>query len=283
MQIRVQAPGGGVQPHGPDAQIDVLQAYVLELVDRPGQPCFAVERFLEGEYVKFSNNAGYQDFHRNTPHAFSHFTFEYTRGEAMVVDIQGVQDLYTDPQILTRRGDDFGEGNLGLRGMALFLYSHRCNDICRQLCLPAFELHDPRRRRRPWESLAGLAGATLGRGGARLSIVQRSAGPTAAPEAALGRLRAALAAEGPTLRTLGTLSEAARLRLEASLDALAAALDAIEQVVPSRTPAAWGDDPIRRGASRGDGARRRAPRARPLPHQRPPLRRERAGSRAGRR
>eukprot|EP01052_Picozoa_sp_SAG31_P025217 SAG31_NODE_2198_length_6212_cov_3.843096_6_plen_70_part_00 len=38
---------------------------------------------------------------RNTPQAFTHFTFEMSRGQLMVVDIQGISagggDLYTDP------------------------------------------------------------------------------------------------------------------------------------------------------------------------------------------
>ena len=42
---------------------------------------------------------------RQTPQAFSHFTFEKSGHELIVVDIQGVGDLYTDPQIHTANGD----------------------------------------------------------------------------------------------------------------------------------------------------------------------------------
>lgn len=45
--------------------------------------------------------------------AFSHFTFERSGHQLIVVDIQGVGDLYTDPQIHTSLGTDFGDGNLG--------------------------------------------------------------------------------------------------------------------------------------------------------------------------
>lgn len=45
--------------------------------------------------------------------AFSHFTFERSGHQLIVVDIQGVGDLYTDPQIHTEQGTDFGDGNLG--------------------------------------------------------------------------------------------------------------------------------------------------------------------------
>lgn len=48
--------------------------------------------------------------------AFSHFTFERSGHQLIVVDIQGVGDLYTDPQIHTEKGTDFGDGNLGRRG-----------------------------------------------------------------------------------------------------------------------------------------------------------------------
>ena len=41
--------------------------------------------------------------------------------------ILGVGDLYTDPQIHTADGKDYGDANLGPRGMALFFSSHKCN------------------------------------------------------------------------------------------------------------------------------------------------------------
>ena len=35
------------------------------------------------------------------------------------------QDIFTDPQIHTMDGEGYGDGNLGIRGIALFFLSHR--------------------------------------------------------------------------------------------------------------------------------------------------------------
>jgi hypothetical protein len=78
-------------------------------------------------------------FVRNTPQAFSHFTYEDS-GQCMVVcDIQGVHDMYTDPQIHTLDGKGYGQGNMGKGGIEKWIQSHVCNDICRYLGLRQIE------------------------------------------------------------------------------------------------------------------------------------------------
>ena len=37
--------------------------------------------------------------------------------------------MYTDPQIHTLDGKGYGEGNLGIRGIALFFLSHRWDQL----------------------------------------------------------------------------------------------------------------------------------------------------------
>ena len=63
--------------------------------------------------------------------AFSHFSYCYTQGQTLVCDIQGVDDLYTDPQIHSRDGKGWGHGNLGAQGMLKFFETHHCNAICK--------------------------------------------------------------------------------------------------------------------------------------------------------
>ena len=53
----------------------------------------------------------------------------------MVVDIQGVKNTLTDPQIHSQDIDRFGRGNLSCKGMDAFFCNHVCNDICQTLKL----------------------------------------------------------------------------------------------------------------------------------------------------
>ena len=79
---------------------------------------------------------------RETPQAFSHFTYQVSGGACCVVDVQGVGNLLTDPQIHTRDGRDFGAGNRGAAGIADFISTHDCNAICRKMKLdPSFGGH----------------------------------------------------------------------------------------------------------------------------------------------
>eukprot|EP01119_Soliformovum_irregulare_P016127 TRINITY_DN4632_c0_g1_i3.p1 TRINITY_DN4632_c0_g1~~TRINITY_DN4632_c0_g1_i3.p1 ORF type:complete len:828 (-),score=308.02 TRINITY_DN4632_c0_g1_i3:200-2683(-) len=119
----------------PPKKVSYADAWLIELVDRRGNPVAMLETFIEGEYVKYSNNDGVVLVNRNTPQAFSHYTYEKSLEDLVIVDIQGVDDFYTDPQIHTKDQKGFGLGNLGQKGIFKFLITHECNAICQHLKL----------------------------------------------------------------------------------------------------------------------------------------------------
>jgi len=99
----------------------------------------SVEKFLEGNYVKLNSNDGYVNY--DVPYdliteaaAFSHFTFEKSNGDQIVVDIQGVGRKWTDPQVHSR-SKRFGFADLGEEGMRKFFRSHVCGKVCKLLKL----------------------------------------------------------------------------------------------------------------------------------------------------
>jgi len=133
--------------------VDVLLTDVYRLADSAvpgGYRYLAVEERLTGTYEKFNSNDGFvlekdpsgteENYLRrimlDLPQAFSHFTFQATDGEEMVVDIQGAGYTYTDPQ-LHSQSLKYGRADRGVVGMREFFKSHKCNACCRALGLSA--------------------------------------------------------------------------------------------------------------------------------------------------
>ena len=94
----------------------------------------AIEPFLNGNYIKFSSNSGFKNpnFDAYIP-AFSHFTWIYSKGLRVVMDVQGIfknQRYYlTDPAVQSL-DQKFGNSDLGAMGLCKFIICHKHNDIC---------------------------------------------------------------------------------------------------------------------------------------------------------
>eukprot|EP01043_Picozoa_sp_COSAG02_P079815 COSAG02_NODE_18663_length_926_cov_1.207981_1_plen_106_part_10 len=78
---------------------------------------------------------------RWTPQAFSHFSFDASGGRQLIVDIQGVGDLYTDPAVHSIDQQGFGSGNMGPEGMLSFFLTHQCTALCQSFGLQPFCLY----------------------------------------------------------------------------------------------------------------------------------------------
>uniref|UniRef100_UPI00358EF2B9 transient receptor potential cation channel subfamily M member 7 isoform X4 n=1 Tax=Myxine glutinosa TaxID=7769 RepID=UPI00358EF2B9 len=106
---------------------------------------FTIEEFVSGDFCKYNNNTGEEVSPENPLEesllAFSHWTYEYTNGEILVLDLQGVSEILTDPSVINsgeKRSHDmvFGPANLGDDAIKNFRAKHRCNSCCRKLKLP---------------------------------------------------------------------------------------------------------------------------------------------------
>uniref|UniRef100_A0A671YEM5 non-specific serine/threonine protein kinase n=1 Tax=Sparus aurata TaxID=8175 RepID=A0A671YEM5_SPAAU len=109
---------------------------------------FSIEEYITGEFRKFNNNNGEEinptNLLEETMLAFSHWTYDYTRGELLVLDLQGVGEILTDPSVI-KSGEKgsynmiFGPANLGENAISNFCAKHHCNSCCQKLKLPGEE------------------------------------------------------------------------------------------------------------------------------------------------
>lgn len=137
---------------------------------------FSVEPYLQGDFIKWNTNALLPDRLRVAgreadvgPQAYSHFTYDESEGDLIVVDIQGaVQQgvaitnrnknknyLLTDPQIhslISEETEDgsqlYGGGDRGEEGMNDFFEGHKCSQLCKDLEMKMpdhIKPHDPSR------------------------------------------------------------------------------------------------------------------------------------------
>ncbi|CAI5672296.1 unnamed protein product [Oreochromis niloticus] len=112
--------------------------------------CVTVEPYMLGDFVKLTNNTEKKKMFLATEYglAFGHFTYLFSGGQEVVVDLQGWVTAngkgltyLTDPQIHSTRIPK-GPSNFAARGLSLFLkYQHgpECNQICHLLKLPPLD------------------------------------------------------------------------------------------------------------------------------------------------
>lgn len=111
-----------------------------------GQPGnVVVEEFVEGKFVKYINNTGEpcgdDSEIRHKAESLTHFSYETSDDQLMIVDIQGCgHDLY-DPEIASKEliaeGEElmFAAGNLATVAIDKFVAVHECNKFCELLGL----------------------------------------------------------------------------------------------------------------------------------------------------
>uniref|UniRef100_A0A3B3BZ56 non-specific serine/threonine protein kinase n=1 Tax=Oryzias melastigma TaxID=30732 RepID=A0A3B3BZ56_ORYME len=104
-----------------------------------------IERNMTGDFRKYNNNTGEEITPCTSLEdmllAFSHWTYEHSGKELLVLDIQGVGEELTDPTVIM--ADDqsckgellFGPDNLGAAAINGFLQKHTCNLCCHRLGL----------------------------------------------------------------------------------------------------------------------------------------------------
>lgn len=100
------------------------------------------EQFLEGIFIKYNNNYGWklplekgETYKRNLLcQAFSHFSYEHSKGKLLICDLQGVGNNFTDPSIHSIE-EEFGNTDVGEYGIYKFFKSHECNKYCKKMKL----------------------------------------------------------------------------------------------------------------------------------------------------
>ena len=114
------------------------------LVAKYAKKYYMLEAFIEGEIEKYTNNFTFVNENVPLMSAFSHFSYDYTKGKYMVADLQGHNNLLTDPVIHSYNLEFPNQGDMGLKGMLAFFRYHQCNHYCKALHLGEHEAQNER-------------------------------------------------------------------------------------------------------------------------------------------
>ena len=105
------------------------------LVVQIGTEYYLLEAYIPGKFEKYTNNFNYVNESVPFMTAFSHFSYEFTKGKYMVTDLQGSNNLLTDPAVHSSDVQFASQGDFGLKGMVAFFRNHECNEFCKKLGL----------------------------------------------------------------------------------------------------------------------------------------------------
>jgi hypothetical protein len=100
---------------------------------------YHVEKFLEGKFMKFSSNSGWEIQHElgKIPCSISHLSWFLSEGQLVVTDLQGTFDEkgyhLTDPAISSMQPGQYGVTDIGVKGIVSFLKNHKCTNFCNSL------------------------------------------------------------------------------------------------------------------------------------------------------
>jgi len=113
-------------------QVDVL----MDTTASPTQ-AWCSEPYLAGEFLKYNSNFGWVTEATSTAatacQALSHFSWQKTKTQVLLVDLQGVGSVLTDPAAHTAFPSADVGTDLGSEGMRRFFESHHCNHLCEML------------------------------------------------------------------------------------------------------------------------------------------------------
>lgn len=123
--------------------VNYTDVAIYEVMHNGVKTAMFSEDLLEGEFIKFNNNADYvfDSTIDLAPQTFSHFSYQKSAKQVLVCDIQGVRSgsnyLLTDPAChkLGTEGVEFGDANHGELGMRNFFKAHKCNRFCNEMGL----------------------------------------------------------------------------------------------------------------------------------------------------
>ncbi|XP_075061136.1 transient receptor potential cation channel subfamily M member 6 [Mixophyes fleayi] len=138
-----------LKPHSIPYMLRFLEVFLIYC--HSANQWLTIEKCMTGEFRKYNNNNGDEitptTLLEEALLSFSHWTYEFTSGELLVLDLQGVGENLTDPSVIKpedkqSRGMVFGPANLGEHALTNFVSKHRCNSCCRRLKLPDLKIND---------------------------------------------------------------------------------------------------------------------------------------------